>query len=60
MSDSAQNKIRVNSKEQLYELIDDAIRQHGYNCSLNHLDVSSITDMSGLFRIQSLTEISVS
>ena len=37
-------------KRELINMIDKAITDNGKNCSLNHIDVSNITDMSNLFR----------
>ena len=37
-------------KRELMHMIDDEVVKNGKNCSLNHIDVSSITDMSTVFR----------
>ena len=42
-------RIQVLDKKHLKTLIADAIKTSGPNCSLNHLDVSGITNMSALF-----------
>ena len=43
-------KIVVTSFPQLRDLIDDRVKEFGPNCDLNDIDVSQITDMSGLFK----------
>jgi surface protein len=37
------------TKEELVEIIKAEVEERGWNCSLNHIDVSKITDMSYLF-----------
>ena len=43
------NKIAVNDREHLIELIGQEIEKKGYRCSLNHLDVTNVKNMSELF-----------
>ena len=45
----ARDRIHVTDRAMLKQLIADAMKTSGPQCSLNHLDVSGITDMSGLF-----------
>lgn len=41
--------IIANNRQDLDQLIQQHIHQHGPHCNLNHIDVSNITDMSFLF-----------
>ena len=43
------NKIIVKNKRHLFELIKHDIKNNGFECNLNHIDTSIITDMSYLF-----------
>ena len=42
-------KIIVRDRGHLKELIAKEIKEHGYNCNLNHLDVSGVKNMYSLF-----------
>ena len=52
---SVNNKINAayryfpKTAEELINIIKDEIKKKGWNCNLNHIDVSKITDMSSLF-----------
>ena len=41
--------MKIHDGHHLAEVIKDTIATHGHSCDLNHLDVSSVTDMSTLF-----------
>ncbi len=47
---ACQNQLKVNDKHELKQVIADTIKKYGYHCDLNFIDVSSITDMSHLFK----------
>lgn len=49
MSSTLKKKVVINNKSALEDLVYTLIILHGPNCSLNHIDVSGITDFSGLF-----------
>ena len=40
---------RPTSRDELKKIITDRISKEGYNCDLNDIDTSLITDMTGLF-----------
>jgi hypothetical protein len=43
------NTLFPKTKEELQNMIKKEVKEIGYHCSLNHIDVSKITDMSSLF-----------
>jgi Mycoplasma protein of unknown function, DUF285 len=43
------SQMKIKDKNHLRSVIEDLMKAHGPNVSLNHLDVSSVIDMSGLF-----------
>ena len=47
---SPQYKLFPKDKKELMRMIDDEVINNGRKCSLNHIDVSGITDMSSVFR----------
>ena len=44
-----ETKARPKNRDELKKIIEDTIEAEGYNCDLNFIDTSLITDMSGLF-----------
>lgn len=49
-NDTSKYTLFPKDKTELMHMIDDEVVKNGPTCSLNHIDVSAITDMSGLFR----------
>jgi len=43
------NKIIAKDKEHLKDLINQEMEKNGPNCDLNHIDVSSVTNMNNMF-----------
>ena len=52
MSGKKLNEIKpvvAKDREDLIKIIEDTIEKNGYNCDLNFIDVSSLTDLNHLF-----------
>ena len=54
LSSDPQYTLFPQNRDELLEMIKAEIKQNGYECSLNHIDVSEITDMSQLFSTSGL------
>jgi hypothetical protein len=48
-TNTGKNFFSPRTKEELKKIIEFEIDKNGHTCSLNHIDVSKITDMSFLF-----------
>ena len=46
---SVKTTIQPKTKDELKKIIEYTIKEQGYNCNLNFIDTSKITDMSRLF-----------
>ena len=42
-------QVQPKTKEELQKIIEKTIKEQGYNCDLNFIDVSKITEMDYLF-----------
>ena len=49
LNESGEYNLRPTSGDELKELIEQRIKEQGPKCDLNDIDVSQVTDMSGLF-----------
>ena len=47
--ENKETKVQPKTKEELYDIIVNTTKERGYNCDLNFIDTSLITDMSRLF-----------
>ena len=43
-------KVQPKNKSELKDIIEETIKEQGFDCDLNFIDTSAITDMSELFR----------
>ena len=49
LNESVKTTIQPKTKDELKKIIEDTIEEQGFNCDLNFIDTSKITDMSELF-----------
>ncbi|MBQ9220450.1 hypothetical protein [Succinivibrio sp.] len=56
MQSQKNKKVVITSKSALEDLVYTMIILHGSDCSLNHIDVSRITDFSGLCMIVNIID----
>ena len=49
LNKSVKTTVQPKTKDELKKIIEDTIKEQGYNCDLNFIDTSKIKDMSGLF-----------
>ena len=50
-SESSRTTVKPKKKSELIDIIEDTISEEGFDCDLNFIDTSAITDMSELFNI---------
>ena len=49
LNESVKTTIQPKTKDELKDIIEDTIKERGFNCDLNFIDTSLIKDMSALF-----------
>ena len=49
LNKSVKTTVQPENKYELKDIIEDTIKEQGYNCDLNFIDTSLIKDMSALF-----------
>ena len=49
LNKSVKTTVQPENKYELKDIIEDTIKEQGFNCDLNFIDTSKITDMSALF-----------
>ena len=49
LNESVETTVQPKTKDELKKIIEDTIKEQGFNCDLNFIDTSLIKDMSRLF-----------
>ena len=49
LNESVKTAVQPKTKDELKKIIEDTIKEQGYNCDLNFIDTSLIKDMARLF-----------
>ena len=49
LNEAANTTVQPKTKDELKKIIEDTIKEQGYNCDLNFIDTSLIKDMSAMF-----------
>ncbi len=49
LNESVKTTVQPENKYELKDIIEDTIKEQGFNCNLNFIDTSKIKDMSALF-----------
>ena len=49
LNEASKTTVQPKTEDELKDIIEDTIKEQGYNCDLNFIDTSKITDMSYLF-----------
>ena len=56
ITESSSRKVQPKTKKELIQIIKDTIEKEGYDCDLNSIDTSKITDMTELFYVDVLNK----
>ena len=56
ITESSSRKVQPKTKKELIQVIKDTIEKEGYDCDLNFIDTSKITDMAELFYVDVLNK----
>ena len=49
LNESVKTTVQPETKDELKKIIEDTIKEQGFNCDLNFIDTSKITDINSIF-----------
>ena len=56
LNEATKTTVQPKTEDELKDIIEDTIKEQGYNCDLNFIDTSLIKDMSSLFSESNFNE----